>query len=61
LAQRLLESTDLPVELVASRSGFGSAVTMRSHFQRTLGTSPRDYRATFSRDAHPELERIAAV
>jgi transcriptional regulator GlxA family with amidase domain len=61
LAQRLLETTDLPVELVASRSGFGSAVTMRSHFQRALGTSPRDYRATFSRDTHAELERIAAV
>lgn len=61
LAQRLLETTDLPVELVARRSGFGSAVTLRSHFQRTLGASPRDYRATFSRDAHCELERIAAV
>jgi transcriptional regulator GlxA family with amidase domain len=61
LAQRLLETTDLPVEMVARRSGFGSAVTLRTHFQRTLGTSPRDYRATFSRDAHPELERIAAV
>ncbi|NYD42515.1 GlxA family transcriptional regulator [Nocardioides panaciterrulae] len=61
LAQRLLETTDLPVELVAGRSGFGSAVTLRTHFQRTLGTSPRDYRATFSRAAHPEPERIAAV
>ncbi|MFC4786826.1 GlxA family transcriptional regulator [Nocardioides sp. MAHUQ-72] len=60
LAQRLLETTDLPVEVVAHRSGFGSAVTLRSHFQRSLGTSPRDYRATFSRDAHPELERITA-
>ncbi len=61
LAQRLLETTDLPVEVVARRSGFGSAVTLRGHFQRTLGTSPRDYRATFSRDDHADLERIAAV
>ena len=60
LAQRLLETTDLPVEVVARRSGFGSAVTLRAHFQRALGTSPRDYRATFSREAHPVLERIAA-
>ena len=60
LAQRLLETTDLPVEVVAHRSGFGSAVTLRAHFQRALGTSPRDYRATFSREAHPPLERIAA-
>ena len=60
LAQRLLETTDLPVELVARRSGFGAAVTLRNHFQRTLGTSPRGYRATFSREAPAELERIAA-
>jgi len=45
---------------VARRSGFGAAVTLRGHFQRTLGTSPRDYRATFSREAPAELERIAA-
>lgn len=61
LAQRLLETTDLPVEVVARRSGFGSAVTLRTQFQRTLGTSPRDYRATFSRDAHRELEMVAAA
>jgi transcriptional regulator GlxA family with amidase domain len=58
LAQRLLETSDLPVEVVARRSGFGTAVTLRSHFQRALGTSPRDYRATFSRDAAAELERV---
>jgi transcriptional regulator GlxA family with amidase domain len=60
LAQRLLETPDLSVELVARRSGFGSAVTLRSHFQRALGTSPRDYRATFSRDGHRELELLAS-
>lgn len=60
LAQRLLETTDLSVEVVARRSGFGSAVTLRAHFQRALGTTPRDYRATFSREAHQVLERIAA-
>jgi transcriptional regulator GlxA family with amidase domain len=56
LAQRLLESTDLPVETVAHRSGFGSAVTLRAHFQRSLGTSPRDYRTTFSREVPAALE-----
>ena len=61
LAQRLLETTDLPVETVAHRSGFGAAVTLRNHFQRTLGTSPRDYRATFSRESPAELERIAVT
>ncbi|RKS69197.1 transcriptional regulator GlxA family with amidase domain [Motilibacter peucedani] len=49
LAQRLLETTDLPVEAVADRAGFGSAVAMRTHFSRSVGLSPRDYRATFSR------------
>jgi AraC family transcriptional regulator, transcriptional activator FtrA len=47
LAQRLLESTDLPVELVAERAGFGSAVTMRHHFAQRLRTSPQAYRRTF--------------
>jgi transcriptional regulator GlxA family with amidase domain len=59
LAQRLLETTDLPVETVAHRSGFGSAVSLRAHFQRALGTSPRDYRTTFSRSAPAALECLA--
>ncbi|WP_231116583.1 GlxA family transcriptional regulator [Motilibacter rhizosphaerae] len=49
LAQRLLETTELPVEVVASRSGFGSAVALRTQFSRALGLSPREYRATFTR------------
>ena len=56
LARRLLETTDLPVEAVAHRSGFGSAVSLRTHFQRTLGTSPREYRTTFSRNTTATLE-----
>lgn len=47
LAQRLLETTDLPLEIVADRAGFGSAVTMRHHFARRLRTSPQAYRRTF--------------
>ena len=43
-AQRLLESTDLTVEQVASTCGFGSAVTMRQAFARILGTTPSAYR-----------------
>lgn len=59
LTQGLLETTDLPVELVARTSGFGSAVTLRSHFQRTVGASPRDYRAVFSRSRPCDLEQAA--
>jgi transcriptional regulator GlxA family with amidase domain len=46
-AQRLLEGTDLPVEEVATRAGFGTAVALRQHFARTLGTAPTAYRRTF--------------
>ena len=47
LAQRILETTGAPLELVAARSGFASAATMRSVFARRLQTSPRAYRRTF--------------
>ncbi|WP_299038987.1 helix-turn-helix domain-containing protein [uncultured Pseudokineococcus sp.] len=47
LAQQLLESTDLPVEEVARRSGFGAATTLRHHFTRRVSTSPQAYRHTF--------------
>jgi transcriptional regulator GlxA family with amidase domain len=46
-AQRLLETTDQPIEWVASRCGFGTAAGMRIHFQRFVGTSPMAYRRTF--------------
>jgi len=46
-AQRLLETTDLPVEIVAQRCGFGTATGLRTHFRRLAGTSPLAYRRTF--------------
>jgi transcriptional regulator GlxA family with amidase domain len=48
LAQRLLETTDLPVDVVAQRSGFGTAANLRQHFQRAVRTSPVAYRRTFA-------------
>ena len=47
LAQRLLETTDDPVERIATQCGFGTAAGMRIHFQRQVGTSPMQYRRTF--------------
>jgi len=47
LAERMLEETDHGVELVAQRSGFGSAAALRHHFSQRRGTSPRSYRQTF--------------
>jgi transcriptional regulator GlxA family with amidase domain len=53
LAQRLLERTDDPVEVVARRAGYDSAVTMRAQFAARLRTSPRAYRQAFR--ARPRL------
>src|SRR5262249_23928187 len=47
LAQRLLESTSAPIELVARRAGYESSATMRAQFTTRLRTSPRAYRRTF--------------
>jgi len=47
LARRLLEETDMPVESVAGRSGFGDAATLRHHFSRRVGATPHAYRSTF--------------
>jgi AraC family transcriptional activator FtrA len=47
LAQRLLETSDLPVEVVAARSGFCTADNLRKHFRAALRTTPQGYRSTF--------------
>jgi len=46
-AQRLLETTDLSLDAIASESGFGSAAVLRQNFARLLGTTPSRYRARF--------------
>jgi transcriptional regulator GlxA family with amidase domain len=43
----LLEETDLPVDGVAERAGFGTAGSLRLHLQAELGVSPTAYRRTF--------------
>lgn len=47
-AQELLESTDLSVEQVAVRVGFGSAVSLRARFTAVAGVPPSRYRRTFT-------------
>ena len=47
LAQRLLETSDLPVDVIARESGFGSPDNLRKHFGRTLRTTPQGYRKAF--------------
>ncbi len=46
-ARRLLEETDLPIEQIAARAGFGDAATLRHHFTRRAGTTPQHYRQQF--------------
>lgn len=47
--RRMLEETDLDVDQVAARAGFGSATLLRHHFRRVVGVTPSDYRRRFSR------------
>lgn len=56
-AEELLESTDRPVEWIASEVGFGNAATLRQHFSRSRGVSPQRYRRVFAR--HDEAEHSA--
>jgi transcriptional regulator GlxA family with amidase domain len=46
-ARRLLEATDLPVDEVAWRVGFGTAASLRDHFRRATATTPTAYRRSF--------------
>ncbi|BCL18137.1 GlxA family transcriptional regulator [Micromonospora sagamiensis] len=49
-ARRLLESTDLPVDRVASEAGFGTAASLRQHLTAAIGVPPMTYRHTFRAD-----------
>ena len=46
-ARDLLENSDLSIDLVAHRAGFGTANSLRQHMRSVLGTSPNAYRRTF--------------
>jgi transcriptional regulator GlxA family with amidase domain len=46
-ARRLLEESDLPVEDVAWRCGFGTGASLRDHFRRATATTPTAYRRSF--------------
>jgi transcriptional regulator GlxA family with amidase domain len=47
-ARGLLEQTELTLEVVAERSGLGSAETLRRVFVRQLGVPPQSYRRRFA-------------
>ncbi|WP_218161879.1 GlxA family transcriptional regulator [Streptomyces monashensis] len=47
LARHLLEATDLPIDHIAERAGFGTAASLRQHVRAAIGVSPNAYRRTF--------------
>lgn len=48
LAKTSLEQSKASIEHIADLSGFESANTLRHHFRKNLGVSPRQYRDQFS-------------
>ncbi|WP_405159531.1 helix-turn-helix domain-containing protein [Nocardia sp. NBC_01499] len=50
-ARELLETSDLPVDAVARRTGLSSATNLRRRFLRALGTTPGAYRRAFRADS----------
>ncbi|MGI5204956.1 helix-turn-helix domain-containing protein [Spirillospora sp. CA-108201] len=47
-ARELLETTSLPVDQIAERSGLGSPANLRHHFTRAVGVPPSAYRRAFT-------------
>ncbi|MEU4442079.1 helix-turn-helix domain-containing protein [Actinosynnema sp. NPDC050801] len=52
-ARQLLEETQLTVEEVAQRAGFGTAALLRHHFTTVVGVPPKDYRRSFAHRRPP--------
>ncbi|QAY77543.1 GlxA family transcriptional regulator [Sphingosinicella sp. BN140058] len=61
-AQELLETSTLSVERIAYETGFDGTATLREHFGRLVGVSPREYRRRFAApsDAAPSFSSSAA-
>ncbi|MFE1880230.1 helix-turn-helix domain-containing protein, partial [Streptomyces diastatochromogenes] len=49
LARELLERSERSVEKIAADVGLGTGANLRLHFQRILGTTPSEYRRTFTK------------
>jgi transcriptional regulator GlxA family with amidase domain len=47
LARQLLESTDHPVDRIATDAGFGTAASLRGQLRASIGVSPLTYRRTY--------------
>lgn len=49
LARELLENSELGIDAVSTAVGMGTGANLRLHFRRVLGTTPSEYRRTFTR------------
>jgi transcriptional regulator GlxA family with amidase domain len=52
-ARELLETTDLPLGVVAHRSGIGTVDSLRDHLLQNTGLTPSTYRAAFTHSPKP--------
>jgi transcriptional regulator GlxA family with amidase domain len=46
--KELLENSELPIEDIARRAGFGTATNLRVQFRRAMNVSPREHRKAFA-------------
>lgn len=60
-ALHLLEASELSVDQVAVRSGYGSTVALRGHLHRELGMGPRAYRRSQRRAVGLDAPEVAAT
>ncbi|GGT04524.1 AraC family transcriptional regulator [Streptomyces kurssanovii] len=60
-AKQLLETSDLSIDLVADRAGFGSANSLRQHMRELVGVPPAAYRRTFHASAGVRTSRRGVV
>jgi LacI family transcriptional regulator len=61
LAKQLLSSTDLPMPIVARRSGFSEAKQLSQVFRALVGTTPTSYRAQFRLPDESPKDTAAAM
>jgi transcriptional regulator GlxA family with amidase domain len=52
VAARLLRETDLPIESVAARVGYGSPFAFGKAFKRSIGIAPGGYRRANPDEGH---------
>ncbi|GAB3240867.1 helix-turn-helix domain-containing protein [Kineosporia babensis] len=55
LACRLIEQSDLSMNLVARKAGLGTDANLRLLFQKHVGVAPSEYRKRFAPDTTPRL------